>query len=137
MRVELRADDGTDDHFPADSVLAQTAVLEHRIEQPEFPLVEFAEPAWLDVDQLYHIVYVQLGEPGNEVSINDLHNLTYGSPKSPFFDDDFATLICRENTGWSRRARYIPLFELHYDDGVVKGQGNLAGAPWSTRSRAP
>ncbi|WGF87861.1 hypothetical protein [Marinivivus vitaminiproducens] len=128
IQVQIRTDDGG---MPGEEVLGETAVLDDPFRLGEYPLVTFETPVVLEEHRLYHIVYRQLAPDRGLISVNDIWAPAVPQPRSgwPFWNDDLASILHGINghTGWAIRENHIPIFELHYRNGAIKGQGYTFG----------
>lgn len=140
LRVELRPDDGTEAHHPADHVLA---VLGHQPALREgvapggnrtwFPLLTFPKPPTLVAGQLYHVVFSN-DHPqaaSNWISVNGLVTWNVDQPQPGAPRTDFSVLI-NHGRGWreefavnGKRAVNLPILDLGYTDGTHQGNGYM------------
>ncbi|HEY3348104.1 MAG TPA: Ig-like domain-containing protein [Nitrospirota bacterium] len=128
-KVELRADDGTSNHFPSNTVLASTTF--GNVFAKPFPLITFSAPAAVQAGQIYHIVWTNI-DPSpstNYVSINNFRCVPTGGaavpvPKQPTISDDFAVLA-NYGVGWVVIPAVTPIFQLNYTDGYCGGIGYM------------
>ena len=61
--VEVREDDGSDDHLPSDVVLGRTAQPYVPMETGKYPELALENPVALQAGKLYHLVYVNVNTP--------------------------------------------------------------------------
>lgn len=118
IRIEIQTNSGG---VPSGSVLGQTGT-HNGLSIGRFPLLNMDRPAYVVEGQVYHMVFNQLSTSG-WVSVNDLHFFAPSTPLS-IYDPDFASLTRKWGSWLHRRDRH-PIYELHYADGQVKGQGYL------------
>lgn len=94
------------------------------------PLVSFQTPVPLTFGQTYHIVWEQVAVSRGWLSIDDLWSFAPTTPRSayPLQGNALASLMHIPSTDEFRlRPEQVPIHELHYSDGVVKGQGYTFG----------
>lgn len=118
IRIEIQTNSGG---VPSGRVLGQTGT-HNGLSIGRFPLLNMDRPAYVVEGYVYHMVFNQLSTSG-WVSVNDLHFFAPSTPLS-LYDPDFASLTRKWGSWLHRRDRH-PIYELHYADGQVKGQGYL------------
>lgn len=126
--IELRTDDGTNNHWPSKTVLASCA-LAKPLTAGYFPVLYFDDNAFLEAGKLYHIVFsnVHSNPAANYVSINCLHNYRNRLAQKAgdsISDPDTAVLV-KNDIGeiWRPRIQSTPIFNLFFSDGKALGQG--------------
>ncbi len=126
VRVELREDDGSQNHFPSDTILTYV-----NISNPAdllFPNKVFHQTASLEKEKIYHLVFINYdSDPiSNYISIDNLLNSANSNGMQPAkeSDNDFALIWKPSSTDiWRINYRHTPIFAIYYDDGFVQGQG--------------
>lgn len=131
ISVEVRTDAGG---FPSGTVLGQTAIVGPAVELGRMPLVNFQSPIQLTQGQIYHLVYRQHASSQGIVSIDDLDLRVRPETYTiyPPLMNVLASIAWRSpGSGkppeWTIIPTRIPIFELHYTDGKIKGQGWVNG----------
>ena len=126
LKMELRTDDGTANHFPTNTVLAT-----HTISDPGVPstdvmrLFTFDSVPNVTAGTIYHIVITQMdADPiTNFSSIDDIFMGTPLSPEQPgFADNDFAILSNLNGSGWVLKTAHSPIVSLNYGNNPSQGQ---------------
>jgi hypothetical protein len=126
--IELRSDDGTVNHWPAQTVLV-SCVFRKPISAGYFPTLNFDKAAQIDEGKLYHIVFanVHSNPTQNYVSLNCLHKFQAGPNMNMdvgISDTDLAVLVKDDSTDvWRQRKQSTPIFNLFLSDGRAVGQG--------------
>ena len=126
--IELRADDGTNNHWPSETILA-SCTLSSPMTAGYFPLLRFNDQVQIHAGKLYHIVFTNMHShpTQNYVSINCLHNFREQPNVNldvGIGDVDLAVLV-RNDTAeiWKQRYQSTPIFNLFFSDGRAIGQG--------------
>jgi len=139
LRMTVRPDDGTTNHYPTSTVLASTTFTpgnSNPIAGGPLPLITFGTPANLVAGQLYHIVFTNI-DPAprtNYVSVNALWIESPTTPRQPRYSDvDWAQLIYYSGSGWRLRPEAAPTMQLNYANGVSEGMGYME--VWSNGSQ--
>ena len=149
--VEIRADDGTEDHAPSDVVLGTSAqpFVPLEIASEYYPEIELAEPVTLEAGKLYHIVYRNINPPTScslrGVSISEAascprdqgamgldgvsHQVDVGPTArfGPFYGNSPAVLYrSSDSSDWRTSSTVTSWYEVKYDDDVWLGDSLVA-----------
>lgn len=127
--VELQADDGTEQHLPSGTVLAQSTVLAKLLPPSPFNrTLSFTTQPTLVQGTIYHLVFINpaIDSIDNYVSIDDLYNKA-GTPSiQPGRSDvDLAVLFTDVSRPWSVDYFHTPILSLNFADGTSQGQGYI------------
>lgn len=141
LRIEVRTDDGTVNHFPSSTVLSTLNIADPMNRDRNAPVyaegdglggratVNYWEmpmpPASLVAGQLYHIVLTNTApDPvNNYVSINSLYNAANTPNVQPGISDTDLRMLEFYSGAWRPRNYDTPIYEVHYTDGAIRGQG--------------
>ena len=143
VKIELRPDDGTANHFPNMQAASLSSVLvadplnktkgppiwgadSHRSTDPRagasFPEIQFP-PATLQKGRLYHLVFSNpTADPTNYTSL-DLLQEKRSQPGAS--DLDFCCLFKPVDAKPWAAIHSTPILEIHYADGRIQGQGYM------------
>ena len=131
VRVEVRRDDGTANHFPLGTALG-SAVLMSPIAAGIVPQITFPAPLpRLEAGRLYHLVFSNAdGVPGkNYVSVNfNWYEPVRGNRQPTYGDTNLFTLLRLNGGRWADATatfdgqNHTPVFELSYADGFNEGR---------------
>lgn len=134
VKLELHADDGTDDHHPAAGPALAGALVtdptkDARPGDIAYRLFEFDQPARLERGRLYHLVFTNPApDPVNHyVSIDDLYHNARAPNVQPGVDDTDLAVIYKysEKDPWAINHAHTPIFSLHFADGTHGGQAYI------------
>ena len=135
--IELRADDGTNNHWPSETILA-SCTLRSPMTAGYFPLLSFNDQVQIHAGKLYHVVFTNIhSNPAqNYVSINCLHNFREKPDVNldvGISDVALAVLVKDDNADtWRQRYQSTPIFNLFFSDGRAIGQGYVSAiAGWN------
>jgi len=123
-QVSVRADDGTPNHAPSDTVLATTTF------KPVdgLPVISWSSPASLTFGQLYHIVFENI-DPNPETNYASVDGVFMYQPTAPrqaaFSDVDWGQPMRYASGAWSDRSDTVPIMGLDYANGVTAGLGYM------------
>lgn len=137
--IQLQTDDGTANHFPSGTILAQILYATPK-SGGVLPLLTFPAPfAQLQAGGLYHLVFSNTHpDPYNNfVSLNHLwlDQVAPEVPRQPTVSDtDLHVLFKDISSGWEDTSfiNNTPVFNLSYADGFAQGVGYIevwAGEP--------
>jgi hypothetical protein len=131
LRISVRPDDGTSNHWPTGVVLATQDVI-HPV-RGAGNLYAFPEPPMLEAGRLYHIVFMNVDPaPGsNYVSINGMFQFAIPAGATRWqhgIDNvDWGQLSRTSSGSWqsSDGGRTTPIMELAYASGARQGVGYM------------
>jgi len=133
IHVTLNTDDGTSQHNPTSTVLADswiTNVLSLPSVARHFYAVRFSANPAITAGQLYHLVFKNedTNPTVNFLSVDDLYQAVPVTPSQPTISNvDQAVLLSEDSQTWTTRAGYTPIYELHLTDGNCEGVGYIEG----------
>jgi hypothetical protein len=127
------------DGYPSGQILGGTPIMGPALDLGRMPLVRFSDPIQLQEGAIYHIVFRQHAVREGWISVDDLdlkavpETFTVNPPwigalaslawRSPGFTSRGERLPPE----WTPLPYRVPVFELHYTDGLIKGQGWVNG----------
>lgn len=159
VSIELRADDGTNNHFPSDEVLGRITktYVPLSIANKRIPTFEFRSPVYLEAGEIYHLVFKQLNPPraacrrgglsvrqaakcdrkAGSITLNGVSVRQSNGHHGPFLGRTAAALIRNAPTStWSKSATVLPWYEIRYDDGTWTGDNyTFSGVTRATGTR--
>ncbi|MBX2867727.1 MAG: fibronectin type III domain-containing protein, partial [Acidiferrobacterales bacterium] len=157
ITIEIRPDDGTDNHHPAETVFGKTSdpfVPTDDQDTPNgFPVLELENPVHLTQGLLYHLVYINSNPPTTcafsavppvaafdcprDQGAISLNGTWYGqiAPTTgvsagkwgPYYGNTGAGNLTRNSGDWSEKPNTLSWFELQYDDGTWVGDRYVGG----------
>jgi Beta-propeller repeat len=123
-RVTVRPDDGTARHRPSGRVLASTSIRPTKV----FPVIQWSSKAKLTRGRLYHIVFtnVDAHPTSNYASLNGVFTYDRTAHRQPAFSNhSWGQLSRSSGGGWSESSSTVPIMQLNYANGVVRGVGYM------------
>ncbi|MDF1586037.1 hypothetical protein [Marinimicrococcus flavescens] len=125
LSIEIHSDSGGN---PSGQVLTSTEVIVGPANIDRFPEIAFRQQARLSQGTVYHIVFRQHAPDEGTVSINDVHCFAEPQPRTgyDYWKDSLASMVYG-NGRWRVLTEQIPIFELYYTDGTVRGQSWMNG----------
>ncbi len=123
-RVTVQTDDGTARHRPSGRVLASTTMRPTSV----FPVIRWATKARLTRGRLYHIVFTNIDAhpASNYASLNGVFTYDRTSTRQPAFSNrSWGQLSWSSGHGWSESSSTVPIMQLNYANGVVRGVGYM------------
>jgi hypothetical protein len=139
--IELQTDDNSTNHHPSGVALASTT-LEFPLEEQPYPLLNFNQSAQLTEGQLYHLVFSNtdpidpITNIFNFVSLNGLWMQSPTTPLHPAVSDTDLIILTQlpiPGSDWIINNKHTPIYEIHYSDGTVHGQGYIHGWSWQPK----
>lgn len=131
VAVQVRADDGTTNHFPSATVLATAPVITDPMDHFDRH-ISFSPKPVLEAGKIYHVVFSNPApDPlNNWISLDNLYNAAATTNMQPgVADADMATLWKYGSSySWAVKYSCTPIFCVSYEDGSVQGQGYLNAA---------
>lgn len=149
--VEIRTDDGSDDHAPSETVLGTAAkpYVPMEIASNQYPEIALAEPVRLEAGRLYHLVYRNLNPPDGcklkgvaiseaaacprdqgAIALNGVtHHVDVGPTArfGPFLGSSPAVLYRSSSSdSWRTSDTVTSWYELKYSDGSWLGDTVVA-----------
>lgn len=147
--IDIREDDGTEDHFPVSAALGRTAGIFVPVDRSDehYPILELESPVFLQAGRVYHLVYRNINPPtscgisGHSLSeaancprdqgaigLNGTYQpVLFGDSKifGPFGGQTSATLTkSTQNSGWAVDSDKLSWYEVRYDDNTWVGDSH-------------
>ncbi len=124
VRLEVRPDDGSADHLPADEVLGTVRITDPMAQWNR--RLELNSPAPIVEGELYHLVFSNpSSDPANNwVSLDGLHVARNEPQVQPTIDDTDLFVLYRRGTHktWEPIYQVTPIFSMRFTDGSHDGQ---------------
>ena len=123
-QVTVQPDDGSTQHRPSGKVLASATM------QPTktFPVIRWSTAASLKRGRLYHIVFTNVdpNASSNYASLNGVFTYRRTARRQPAFTNRIWAQLSRSaGGGWSESSNTVPIMQLNYANGVVRGVGYM------------
>jgi hypothetical protein len=128
VSVDIVANNPSGD-VPTSTLLGSTGKIGPVVGASEFPSLAFINKPVLTRGVIYHAVFKQSKSADGTFSLGMADHAPMSVPRFPF-DLNWAVLLFNNGVwsqGINQTPNLLPVFEVAYSDGVVKGQGYLGG----------